>query len=145
MRSCSDLLEVRAGILNVSQRKCKVDYAGQAKCVASSDVNGVQQANVFGVHNSPCKEFLLTSYLQGKDRKSVSFSGIVSTFSFAFHHPVRFSWCPWFIIVYNSIWMYISVIYDKWPVFVWRELLAQELTELLNALGPDMFSAEAWP
>ena len=74
MRSCSDLLEVRAGILNVSQRKCKVDYAGQAKCVASSDVNvGVQQANVFGVHNSPCKEFLLTSYLQGKDRKSVSF------------------------------------------------------------------------
>ena len=67
MRSCSDLLEVRAGILNVSQRQCKVDYAGQAKCVASSDVNvGVQQANVFSVHNSPCKEFLLTSYLQGK-------------------------------------------------------------------------------
>jgi hypothetical protein len=67
MRSSSDLLEVRAGIVNVSQRQCKVDYAGQAKCVASSDVNvGVQQANVFGVHNSPCKGFLLTSYLQGK-------------------------------------------------------------------------------
>ena len=48
---------------NANTKLIKVDYAGLAKCVASSGVNiGVRQANVFGVHNSPCEEFLLTSY-----------------------------------------------------------------------------------